>query len=158
MASGVRDLSKVGNTGLVELTFFMYSRDLNNKHLNNELVQYSGDLKSRLVRILDGCKWSGFWSGIWNPEAQPFEIGTNGRHFVKTTIWNLDKWFGFQMVWSIAIGKVRKPNHLKSDFEKVWIWNGRISDPQCFQMSVFQAQVPKVPYSNYLPCCIPRQL
>ena len=50
-------------------------------------ISYSGDLKSDLVWILNGSKQVGLqmvWisNGISNPEAQPFEIQTNGRHFV----------------------------------------------------------------------------
>ena len=37
-------------------------------------------------------------NGIWNLEAQPFDIWTNGSHFVKN-IWNLDfDWSGFGMI------------------------------------------------------------
>ena len=51
------------------------------------ISQYSGDLKSVLVWISNGQKEVGLqmvWisNGIWNPEAQPFEIGANGHHFV----------------------------------------------------------------------------
>ena len=43
-------------------------------------LQYSGDLKSRLVRILNGQKEVGLQmvrilNGIWNPEAQQSESG-----------------------------------------------------------------------------------
>ena len=50
-------------------------------------IQYSGDLKSKLqiVRILNG---------IWNSEAQPFEIRTNVSHFGR----NRDKNVCFWMV------------------------------------------------------------
>ena len=51
-------------------------------------IVYSGDPKSDLVWILNGAKEVGLqmvWilNGIWNPETQPFEIWTNGKHFVK---------------------------------------------------------------------------
>ena len=44
-----------------------------------EFMKYSGDLKSGLVRILnsqkeDGLQMLQILNGIWNPEAQPFEI------------------------------------------------------------------------------------
>ena len=56
---------------------------------------YSGDLKSRLVWILNGQEEIGLQmvqilNGIWDPEAQPFEIQTNGCHFVK----NHFEWLG----------------------------------------------------------------
>ena len=41
------------------------------------------------------------WNWIWNLEAQPFEIPTNGRYFVKQ-----------KMVGTIAVAK---PNHLKTE-------------------------------------------
>ena len=45
-------------------------------------------LKSSRVQILNGRKGVGLqmvWisNGIWNPEAEPFEIQTNGTNFVK---------------------------------------------------------------------------
>ena len=57
--------------------------------------KYSGDLNSRLVWILKGQKEVGFQmvqisNGIWNTEAQPFEIWTKGHHSVKNHL-NLDK-------------------------------------------------------------------
>ena len=56
---------------------------------------YSWDLNSDLVRILKGPKEFGLqmvWisNGIWNPEAQPFEIQKMAAILSKT-IWNLDK-------------------------------------------------------------------
>ena len=57
----------------------------------------SGDLISGLVRILNGRKEVGLQmvrilNGIWNKEAQPFEIRTKGRlWFCQKTILNLDK-------------------------------------------------------------------
>ena len=49
---------------------------------------FSQDQRSDLVWVLNGPKEIGLqmvWivNGIWNPEAQPFEIRSNGRHFVK---------------------------------------------------------------------------
>ena len=68
------------------------------------IFQYSWDLKSWLVWISNGQKEVGLqrvWilNGIWNPEAQPFDIWTFGRHFVK--------------------------NHLKS-WQNIWISNGLV--------------------------------
>ena len=45
---------------------------------------------------------------IWNLEAQPFEIQTNGRHFIKNHLKSGQKspdfeWSGFQMVGTIAL-------------------------------------------------------
>ena len=113
-------------------------------------MKYSGDLKSGLV---------GFWmvkkgwvangpelNGIWNPEAQPFEIQTNGCHFVKKHFKCGQKgpdfeWSGFQMVGTVAMAtnKARPfeyqtiwiTDHMKSDLQKVWISNGQISVPHC---------------------------
>ena len=87
---------------------------------SNPADRYSGDLMSRLFFILNGQKenelqmvW--FSKGIWNQEAQPFEIRTKSGHFIK--------------------------NHLKSrgkllDFKCVQILNGRISDPHCTWIQV----------------------
>ena len=52
-----------------------------------------------MVRILDG---------IWNLEAQPFEIQMNGHHFVKNHLKSGQKcqdfgWFGLQMVGTKAM-------------------------------------------------------
>ena len=49
---------------------------------------YSWILKSGLVCILNGRKEAELqmvWllNGIWSTKAQPYEIQTNGRHFVK---------------------------------------------------------------------------
>ena len=78
---------------------------------------YSGDLKSDLVWISNGPKQVGLqmvWisNGIWNPEAQPFEIRTNGRHFVKNHLKSGQKRPDFE--WLIA--KARP-------FENRTIWN-----------------------------------
>ena len=53
-----------------------------------QIFYYIGDLKSNLVWISNGPKEVGLemiWilNGIWNPVAQPYEIRTNGGHFVK---------------------------------------------------------------------------
>ena len=58
------------------------------RYLDPSCTHYSGDLKSGLVWILNALKEVGLqmvWilKGIWNPEAQPFEIRTNGCHLVK---------------------------------------------------------------------------
>ena len=79
--------------------------------------RYSGDLKSDLVWISNGPKQVGLqmvWisNGIWNPEAQPFEIRTNGRHFVKNHLKSGQKRPDFE--WLIA--KARP-------FENRTIWN-----------------------------------
>ena len=79
-------------------------------HYSND---YSGDLKFKLVLILNGQKEAGLqmvWilNGVWNPEAQPFEIWTNGRLFVKNHLkfgqkWPNFEWSGFWMVGTIAM-------------------------------------------------------
>ena len=132
---------------------------------------YSGDLKSRLVWISNSQKEVGLqtvwiWNGIWNPEAQPFEIWTNGCHLFKNYLKSGKKCpdfdrFGFGMVGTItiAIAKVRpfeiRPSKspdfnfldLKwSDFRsplywssKVRISNGWFSDPHFFITKIFQS-------------------
>ena len=81
--------------------------------------EYSGDLISGLVWILNGRKEVGLqmvWipKGIWNLEAQPFEIQTNGLHFVRQKHLKFGQkcpdleWSGFQMVGTIAIS-IAKP-------------------------------------------------
>ena len=70
---------------------------------------------------------------IWNPEAQPIEIHTNAGQKC------LDfEWSSFQMVGTIAISMAKaqsfwKPDHLKSNLQKV-----RISNVSRFQMVGFQ--------------------
>ena len=49
---------------------------------------------------------------IWYPEAQPFEIWTNGCMLTKT-IWNLDKNIWLWMVGTTAI-PIKKLDHLKT--------------------------------------------
>ena len=71
--------------------------------------------------------------GIWNPEAQPFKIRTNGSYFVRNHLksrqkWPYFEWSGFLMfeTIAIAIAAVRpcdKLNHLKDDLQKVQIAN-----------------------------------
>ena len=75
----------------------------------------SANLKSWLVWISDGQKEVGlqmFWTyyGIWDPEAQLFEVQTNRRHFVKNHLKSWQKypdfeWSGFKMVGTKAIAK-----------------------------------------------------
>ena len=36
-------------------------------------------------------------NGVWNPEAQPFEIQTNNHHFVKNHLKSDIQKYGFQM-------------------------------------------------------------
>ena len=62
-------------------------------------------------------------NGIWNQEAQPFEIGTNGSHFVKNHLKSGQKhpdfeWSGFQMVGTIAIAIAKA-----GPFKNWIIWN-----------------------------------
>ena len=52
--------------------------------IKTSVWKFSGDLKSRYVLILNGQKEVSLQmvrisNGIWNPEAQPFEIWTNYR-------------------------------------------------------------------------------
>ena len=62
-------------------------------------------------------------NGIWNPEAQPFEIRTKGGHFVKKPRPDLE-WFGFQVVGtkSIAIAKAR-PFEIQSSRRPDFKWS-----------------------------------
>ena len=55
--------------------------------------------------------------GIGNMEARPFEIQTNGTHFVKHHFEIQTKISGFQMVGTF------KMDHLKYYFQKFWILN-----------------------------------
>ena len=85
------------------------------------------------------------WNGISNQESQPFEIWTNGSHFVKhhlNEIWTKTtnfEWSSFQMVGTIAIAKA---HHSKTqsfeirpskslDFKCFQILNGWTSYPNC---------------------------
>ena len=68
---------------------------------------YSGDLKSGHQKVV-GLKRIRISNGIWDPEATPFEIRTNGCHFVKNNLKNGQKcpdfeWPGFLMVATLAI-------------------------------------------------------
>ena len=66
---------------------------------------YSGDLKCRIVWILNGQKELGMQivrvsNGMWNPEAQPFLIQTNDPHFQKTKTFEIQTiTSGFWLVW-----------------------------------------------------------
>ena len=93
----------------------------------DQFIEYSGDLKSDLVWISNGPKQVGLqmvWilNGIWNPEAQTFEIRTNGRHFVKNHL----------KTGPFEIRPSKSP-----DFKCFRISNGRISDPHCSPIGVF---------------------
>ena len=73
---------------------------------------YSGDLKSDLVWIMVQKRLVRILDGIWNLEAQSFEIRTNGRHFVINHFKSAQKcpdfeWSGFQMLGTIAIAKAQ---------------------------------------------------
>ena len=71
--------------------------------------KYGEDLKSGLVRIKEaGLGMVQISNGICNQEAQPFEIQTNGCHFVKKHLKSGQKcpdfdWSGFQMVGSLGL-------------------------------------------------------
>ena len=105
---------------------------------------YSGDLKAGLVWILNGQKEVGlqiFWilNGIWDMEAQPFEIWTKGHRFVINHLKSWQKcpdfeWSGYQMVGIIAIAKAWP-------FENWSIWN------LIFKNSGFQ--IPTVLHTKY---------
>ena len=86
-------------------------------------------------------------NGIWNREAQPLEIRTNGCHFVKNYLKSgkslvlnglVFEWLG-QAINIAEAGPFENwtnwnPDQLKSDLLKVRILhgrNGRISDPHC---------------------------
>ena len=70
-------------------------------------IQYSGDLKSKLqiVRILNG---------IWNSEAQPFEIGTNVSHFGKNYLKSGQKCLFLNGPVFKWLGPKLNPQHLKT--------------------------------------------
>ena len=90
------------------------------------VMNYSGDLKSDLVWISNGPKQVGLqmvWisNGIWNPEAQPFEIRTNGRHFVKNHL----------KTGPFEIRPSKSP-----DFKCFRILNGQVSDPHYIRISL----------------------
>ena len=98
-----------------------------------------GDLKSRLVWISDSQKEAGLqvvWilNGIWNMEAQQFEIRTRGRHFFNNWISNgpVFKWLGRRAkAQTFEDWTIWNPTFKSSDFKCLWISNGRISDPHC---------------------------
>ena len=62
-------------------------------------TDYSGDLKSRLICILNGQKDVGFQMGskIW--KAQQFEIRINGRHFFNKHLKSGQKFLYFERSW-----------------------------------------------------------
>ena len=104
------------------------------------------DLKSgfQMVKKRLGC----IWSGIWNQEAQPFEIQTNGCHFVKKTCLRSGQkstdceWSSFQMVGTkaIAIGKallIEFQSSKSPDFKCI-----RISDSTVAKNFVSTIQMP----------------
>ena len=80
-----------------------------NKYLNkspwnkrtSQITDPSGDLKSRLVWILNGQREFALQmvknlNWIWNSEAQPSEIWTNGHHFVKNHLKSGQKGLDFE--------------------------------------------------------------
>ena len=91
----------------------------------NIMPIHSEDLNSRLVLISDG-RMAGLQlfqilNGIWNLEAQPLEIWTNGHYFVKSYLKSWKKCHdfessGFIMVGTTAIAK-------GPPFENRTIWN-----------------------------------
>ena len=80
-------------------------------------------------------------NGIWNQEAQLFEIWTNGCHFFSNHLISGQKRLdfdgsGFQMVGTISIPKAKAPPFeippsKSPDFKCFWILNVQISDPCC---------------------------
>ena len=91
--------------------------------------------QSGFQMIKNGCKWSG--SEVRNPNqlksgqmaailSKPFEIPKKSRFWMVQFL-NVWDW-SISQRWSPIIWKL---DHLKSDPQKVWISNGRISDPQC---------------------------
>ena len=97
---------------------------------------YKIDLKSGLVWILSGQKEVGLqivWilSGIWNLEAQPYEIISTWHHFVKNHLKFGQKypdydWSRFLNGWDYRYGHslsltIWKPDHLKSELQKLQI-------------------------------------
>ena len=104
---------------------FMYSGDSNTCYgypgflewsrevLPGFTTHLSGDLKSRLIWNLNGQKevWLQIvliLNGIWNPEAQPFEI-MRRVPFLSKNIWNLEKktflpclfWGEYESGWNL---------------------------------------------------------
>ena len=126
------------------------------KKCNKSCFKSSGDLKSWHVRISNGWKEVGLQmvlisNGVWNPEAQPFEILTNGHNFVKNYLKPGQKcpdfgWFSFKWLGTfLKLKLLWKPGHLKSGL-KTQILNIRISDPHCSRyinlVSLWQSQFP----------------
>ena len=78
-------------------------------------------------------------NGIWNPEAQSFEIRTNGCHFIINRLKSRQKcpdfkWSSFWIVGTIAIAKA-------------WPFENRLSKVQISNVSGFQMvrfQIPTV--------------
>ena len=83
-----------------------------------------------MVRILNG---------IWNLESQPFEIRTNGCHFVRNHLKSRQKvWIlNYSVFECLRLQPQLKPNHLKTKPFEIWPWKSldfkcfHISDPQC---------------------------
>ena len=85
-------------------------------YLKSGPVQFSNDWKEVGLQMID------LMNGVWNPEAQPFKIQTNGCHLVKNHLKSGQKsqnfkWSSFQMVGTIAIA-------ISPDLSKnLIIWN-----------------------------------
>ena len=77
-------------------------------------------------------------SGMWNPEAQLFEIRTNGSHFVKNHLKSWQKrqdfewsYFGMTKARPFENRTIWNPTSKMSGFKCLRISFGRISDPHC---------------------------
>ena len=91
-----------------------------------------------MVKKRLGFKWSGFWMGSEIQKPNHLK-STNGGHFFKNYLNFGQKCLdfvrsGFQMVGAMAVAVTiawpfEKPDHLKSDLQKVLLSNGRISNP-----------------------------
>ena len=85
---------KKTTTKMTNLTFLKRIQTFQLKNFWGFIIQVYSDLKSGLLWILNSRKEVGLQmvqilKGIWNREAQPIKILTNGCHFVKH-IWNLN--------------------------------------------------------------------
>ena len=128
--------------GLVFRWLYGLTKHMTTQTQNTGMVFQFGFQIPTAVWILNGQKEVGLqivWilNWIWNLEGQPFEMWTNGCHFVKNHLKSRQKrtdfkWPGFRMVKTkaIAIAKAQP-------FENQPIWNQPLKSPgfKCFQIS-----------------------
>ena len=146
-----------GGGGLTKLfrkskvqVFCYHHRFVLNLLFHFSYIQWGSEIRPSLDFVWSKRSWLlmvRISNGIWNPEAQPFEIWTNGSHFVKPFEIQT-KMSEFRMIGTvvIAMAKARtflKLDHLKSDLQKVWI-----SNVSRFQMVKFQIPTVYRPLHN----------